>query len=103
MKLFRCSQLDFQNQEVQERLGETPECKKNYEQFEVAVCVVAIWGELSGGEVSGSVFFSRRKLSGKELPGEELSTWGYCPGVTVRGELSGGEFTGHPIKYHELV
>ena len=30
-----------------------------FEQFEVAACVEAIWGELSGMEVSGSVFFRR--------------------------------------------
>ena len=46
---------------------------KAYEYFEVALCVEAIWGELSGGKSPGRVFFSRREMSERELPGEELS------------------------------
>ena len=45
---------------------------------------------MSGREVSGLGFFSRRGLSEREL-----SMGKSCPGGTVRGKLSGGEFTGH--------
>ena len=72
-------------------MGETPEYKKNYEQFEVAVCVVATreelcGGELSGGEVSGSDFFSRKQLFGRELPGGGTVRMG----VISRGNCLGG-------------
>ena len=56
----------------------------------MAVCVVAICGELSLGEVSGSVFFSMRDLSGSELPGEKCPYWSTVRWGTLREELSGG-------------
>ena len=45
-------------------------------------------GDLGGNIRRGSVLvgiFSRRGLYGKELPGKELSAWGYCPGENCMG------------------
>jgi len=38
-----------------------------------------------------------RELSEKELPGGELSAWGYCPGRTCPGGTVRREFTGHRV------
>ena len=51
----------------------------------MAVYVVAIWGELSGGEVS---------RDGENSPGN-CPHGGNVRGGTIRGKLSEGEFTGH--------
>ena len=49
-------------------------------------------GELSGGEVSGAAFFSRRGLTGRELP-----VGGNCPlGGIVRGGTVWGGVYGSP-------
>ena len=37
------------------------------------------------GEVSGSGLPSRWGLSGREMPGGELSIWRYCPGESCLG------------------
>ena len=37
--------------------------------------------------MTGSIFFSRRELSGRELPGGELSLWGSFPGGNCPGEI----------------
>ena len=42
-------------------------------------------GELSGREVSGLGFVTRRELFWRELPWRELSAWGYCPGGNYLG------------------
>ena len=49
---------------------------------------VGFLGDLRGNVRGRSVrlgFFSRRDLSGRELPGKELSVWGYCPGENCPG------------------
>ena len=51
--------------------------------------------KVSGEELSWSVFFLVGVFR-REFPDVELSIRGCCPGGTVREELSGGEFTGHP-------
>ena len=73
-------------------------------------------GEICRREVSGLVFLGdvrgtvregnvlvglllKRELYVRELTGGELSLWGAVRGATVRGKLSGGEFTGHPGMY----
>ena len=53
--------------------------------------------------MSRSGFFSRRKLSGRELPEGELSLWRSCSEGTVRGESSGGEFTYNRSKGEERI
>ena len=49
---------------------------------------VGVSGDLGGVVSGGNVrvgFFSRSRLSEKEVPGGELSAWEYFSGGTVRG------------------
>ena len=83
LKVFRCSQLDFQKQELQERLGETPECKTIFWSiWSGRLCCSDLEETVRGGSVRFG-YFSRREFSGRELPGGELSASGYCPGENL--------------------
>ena len=74
LKVFRCSKLDSEKRKS---------AKKFYEQFKVAVCVAAIWGNCPDGKCLGR-FFLGGNCPGGNHPG------GNCPhGDNVRGELSG--------------
>ena len=56
----------------------------------MVICVEAIGGELSWGEVSGSGFFLGGICPGGSCPGGNCPCVGVDRGETVQGELSGG-------------
>ena len=85
------SQLtSFSKAGIAAEIGRNARVQKDFMRKFKWPCDVANWGEVTGGDVSGSIFFL-----GGNCPG------GNCPGVNcphegiVHGELSVGEFFGH--------